>query len=126
MMKKLESRIEILDRLSYKWSRNSPGGLEVDTFEDWLHFYDSAATIRLMYIAMQEYSKQENIQTKEDINNITNDKYKKSLDIINNYEDNFDIKKRNWFQKKPLHIRFLIYFLSGWFLGYLSYIMLNL
>lgn len=51
----MESRIQILDRLAHKWSRNNPDCIVVDTFEEWLKFYDSDATIQLVYIAMQEY-----------------------------------------------------------------------
>lgn len=31
----------------------------MDTFEDWLFLYDDEATVRLVYIAMQEYAIQE-------------------------------------------------------------------
>jgi len=51
----MESRIEILDRLAHKYSRNNPDCVVVDTFEQWLDFYDAEATIRLVYIAMLEY-----------------------------------------------------------------------
>jgi len=54
----MESRIQILDRLAHKWSRNNPDCIAVDTFDEWLKIYDSEVTIRLVYIAMQEYAKQ--------------------------------------------------------------------
>ncbi len=54
----MESRIQILDRLAAKWSRNNPECIEVDTFKDWLLFYDYEATLRLVYIAMAEYLSQ--------------------------------------------------------------------
>ena len=53
----MESRIQILDRLAYKWSRNNPECIAVDTFDEWLLYYDPEATIKLVYIAMQEYAK---------------------------------------------------------------------
>ena len=53
----MESRIQILDRLARKWSRNNPECIAVDTFDEWLLYYDSEATIKLVYIAMQEYAK---------------------------------------------------------------------
>ena len=54
--KRMESRIQILDRLAKKWSRNNPECIAVDTFDEWLLYYDSEATIKLVYIAMQEYA----------------------------------------------------------------------
>ena len=56
--KRMESRIQILNRLAHKWSRNNPDCIAVDTFDEWLLYYDSEATIRLVYIAMQDYAKQ--------------------------------------------------------------------
>jgi hypothetical protein len=56
----MESRIQILDRLAYKWSRKNEKCTPVETFDDWLNIYDSDATIRLVYIAMHEYAKQKN------------------------------------------------------------------
>ena len=56
----MESRIEILDRLVQKWSRNNPDCVIVDTFAEWLDFYNAEATIRLIYIAMAEYSLKNN------------------------------------------------------------------
>ena len=56
----MESRIQILDRLAYKWSRNNENCTPVDTFDDWLNVYDSDATIKLVYIAMHEYARQKN------------------------------------------------------------------
>jgi len=53
----MESRIEILDRLAHKWSRNNPECVPVDTFDEWLKIYDSDATIKLVYQAMLEYNK---------------------------------------------------------------------
>jgi len=55
--KRMESRIQILDRLAHKWSRNNPECIAVETFDEWLLYYDSEATIKLVYIAMQEYAK---------------------------------------------------------------------
>lgn len=52
-----KSRKQILDNLAYKWSRNNPDCIEVDTFEEWLLYYDSQATLRLVYIAMSDYIK---------------------------------------------------------------------
>ncbi len=54
----MESRIQILNRLAHKWSRNNPECKAVDTFEEWLLYYDPEATVRLVYIAMHEYLKQ--------------------------------------------------------------------
>lgn len=54
----MESRIQILDRLAHKWSRNNSDCIAVETFDEWLKIYDSEATIRLVYIAMHEYAKQ--------------------------------------------------------------------
>jgi hypothetical protein len=54
----MESRMQILDRLAHKWSRNNPDCIAVETFDEWLKIYDSEATIRLVYIAMQEYARQ--------------------------------------------------------------------
>ena len=54
----MESRIQILDRLAHKWSRNNSECISVDTFDEWLIFYDSKATIQLVYIAMAEYARQ--------------------------------------------------------------------
>lgn len=54
----MESRIEILNRLAHKWSRMNPKCVKVDTFEEWLIFYDAEATIKLVYIAMSEYANQ--------------------------------------------------------------------
>ena len=59
----MESRIQILDRLSHKWSRNNPECVPVNTFEEWLLHYDSKATIQLVYIAMMEYSNQNRIKS---------------------------------------------------------------
>lgn len=56
---KMESRIEILNRLAKKFSHGKPNCIPVDTFEDWLMFYDSAATIILVRAAMGIYSTQE-------------------------------------------------------------------
>ena len=55
----MESRIQILDRLAHKWSRNNTDCIAVNTFEEWLneYAYNSEATIRLVHIAMQEYAK---------------------------------------------------------------------
>jgi hypothetical protein len=53
----MESRIQILNRLAHKWSRNNPDCIAVDTFDEWLLYYDSEATIKLVYIAMQDYAK---------------------------------------------------------------------
>jgi hypothetical protein len=55
MESKNESRIQILDRLSKKWSRNNPSTIPVNSFKEWLMIYDYEATIQLVYIAMQEY-----------------------------------------------------------------------
>lgn len=54
----MESRVEILDRLAKKWSRNNPECIAVETFEEWLIYYDYNATLRLLYIAMNDYAKQ--------------------------------------------------------------------
>lgn len=53
----MESRIQILDRLAQKWSKR-PNCVEVSTFEEWLDIYTPDATVKLVYMAMQEYSKQ--------------------------------------------------------------------
>lgn len=50
------SRLDILDKLAHKWSRNNPKCHKVNTFEEWLLFYDSAATITLVRLAMAEYA----------------------------------------------------------------------
>lgn len=57
-MKTKESRIQILDRLSAKWSRNNPQCTAVDTFQEWLLHYDYEATLKLVYIAMYDYESQ--------------------------------------------------------------------
>lgn len=54
----IKSRKQILDELAIKWSRKN-NCTPVDTFEDWLFLYDDEATVRLVYIAMQEYAIQE-------------------------------------------------------------------
>jgi len=56
----MESRIEILDRLAHKWSRHNPECTPVDTFDEWLLHYLPEPTIQLVYIAMLEYSNQNN------------------------------------------------------------------
>ncbi len=65
----MESRIEILNRLAYKNSRNVLDCITVDTFEEWLEIYSSDATIHLVQIAMLEYAKQ-NLNTKNSNNTI--------------------------------------------------------
>ena len=54
----MKSRKQILDELATKWSRKN-NCTPVDTFEDWLFLYDEEATLRLVYIAMQQYALQE-------------------------------------------------------------------
>jgi hypothetical protein len=54
----MKSRIQILDRLAHKCSRNNSDCIQVDTFEEWLIHYNYEATLQLVYIAMQEYAKQ--------------------------------------------------------------------
>lgn len=50
----MESRIEILDRLSKQWGK-STGCVN---FDDFLDFYDNAAITHLVHIAMGEYDLQ--------------------------------------------------------------------
>jgi hypothetical protein len=52
----MESRIQILDRLSKKWGqRVNP---LVENFDDFCVCFDSKAILQLVYMAMAEYSKQ--------------------------------------------------------------------
>lgn len=51
---KQESRIEILDRLAYKHSRNN-SAINVDTFEDFVNAFTAEAVIILVRLAMAEY-----------------------------------------------------------------------
>ena len=43
----MESRIEILDRLAQKWSRNNPDCVIVDTFAEWLRMLKMYAPYRI-------------------------------------------------------------------------------
>ena len=51
----MESRIQILDRLSKKWGAKD----SVENFDEFCKFYNSQAILQLVYIAMAEYVKQE-------------------------------------------------------------------
>lgn len=50
----MESRLEILDRLSIKWGLNHA----VTSFEEFTMLYDHKAVLQLVYIAMEEYAQQ--------------------------------------------------------------------
>lgn len=50
--------MQILNRLAHKWSRSNADCIPVENFEEWLLHYNYDATIKLIYIAMQEYAKQ--------------------------------------------------------------------
>lgn len=49
------SRLEILNNLAKKWSRVNTECVPVDSFDEWLLYYDSEATIKLVCIAMDDY-----------------------------------------------------------------------
>jgi hypothetical protein len=54
---------------------------------------------------------------------ITKEKYQKALKIVEEYESEYlnisDVTKRNWFQKMPLHWRYLYYMFGGIVIGLL-------
>jgi len=59
----MESRIQILDRLSKKWGqRVNP---LIESFEDFCVCFESEAVLQLVYMAMAEYSKQSRIHSHE-------------------------------------------------------------
>lgn len=51
----MESRIQILDRLSKKWGKQD----RIETFDEFCKMYNAEAITQLVYIAMHEYAKQE-------------------------------------------------------------------
>lgn len=59
----LESRIQILDRLSKKWGQKvNP---LVENFDDFCVCFDSEQIMQLVYMAMSEYSKQSSKNSRE-------------------------------------------------------------
>jgi hypothetical protein len=87
MENKQESRIEILDRLSKKWGSKD----NIQTFDEFCMFYDSKAITTLVYMAMDDYNRQDYFKKV-----IDNSKIK---DIIEKYDS--DLKNSTMHYQFP-------------------------